>query len=93
MAFGVDLPDDLARFQIIIKLPYPSLGDKRIKYMFDNDRQWYVNKMLTYLVQACGRGIRHQEDHCTTYILDGNVVNVLRDHGKVLPGYFVDRFV
>ena len=93
MAFGVDLPDDLARFQIIIKLPYPSLGDKRIKYMFDNDRQWYVNKMLTYLVQACGRGIRHQEDHCTTYILDGNVVNVLRDQGKVLPGYFVDRFV
>jgi len=28
---GLDLKDDLARFQIVMKMPYPSLGDPLIK--------------------------------------------------------------
>ena len=33
---GVDLPGDLSRFQILVKAPYPSLGDKRIKFILDH---------------------------------------------------------
>jgi len=31
MSEGVDLRDDLARFQILLKVPYPSLGDKLVR--------------------------------------------------------------
>ncbi|MGA1049189.1 MAG: helicase C-terminal domain-containing protein [Minisyncoccia bacterium] len=52
-----------------------------------------MNKMLSSLIQSCGRGIRSHKDHCVTYILDGAVIEqVIRNKDK-LPKYFIDRFV
>ena len=52
LVYGIDLKDDLARFQIIVKLPFLSLGSKRIKKLFELDKDWYENKMLNAVVQA-----------------------------------------
>ena len=93
LTYGVDLKDSLARFQIIVKLPYLPLGSKRIKTLFDMDKKWYENKMLVNLMQACGRGTRGVDDFCSTYILDGNVVRVLQSNKDRLPKHFLDRFV
>jgi Rad3-related DNA helicase len=91
LSFGVDLKDNLARFQIIIKLPYPPLSSKHIKKLFDTDKDWYENKMLNALVQACGRATRSKNDFSTTYILDGNIVNALKRTKHKLPKSFIDR--
>lgn len=88
---GVDLKDDLARFQIIVKLPYMPLGDERIKKLFDKDPDWYTNKMLSGLVQACGRGVRSQDDWCVTYILDGGAANAIQRAKSKLPEFFLSR--
>lgn len=88
---GVDLKDDLARFQIIVKLPYMPLSDDRIKKLFEEDSNWYTNKMLSSLVQACGRGVRNQDDWCITYILDGGTSNVVQRSKSKLPKFFLDR--
>jgi ATP-dependent DNA helicase DinG len=88
---GVDLKDDLARFQIIVKLPYMPLGDTRIKKLFDEDPSWYTNKMLCSLVQASGRGVRSQSDWCNTYILDGGAINAIKRSKSKLPKFFLDR--
>ena len=93
MTFGVDLRDELARFQIIVKGAFLPLGDVRIKRLFDEDKDWYTNKMLISLVQACGRGIRSKEDHCVTYILDGAISEVVLTNKYKLPKYFINRFV
>jgi ATP-dependent DNA helicase DinG len=93
LGLGIDLRDDLARFQIIIKAPYLPLGDKRIKKLFDLDKQWYSNKMLSNVVQQCGRGIRSKQDHCKTYILDAGVFEAIIRNKDKLPKYFIDRFV
>jgi len=93
LAFGTDLKDHLARFQIIVKLMYPSLGSKRIKRLCELDRDWYINKMLNSLVQACGRATRSKDDHSKTYILDGSIKQILDQHKKKLPKAFIDRFV
>jgi Rad3-related DNA helicase len=93
LGLGIDLRDDLARFQIIIKAPYLPLGDKRIKKLFDLDKQWYTNKMLSNVVQQCGRGIRSKQDHCKTYILDAGVFEAIIKNKNKLPKYFIDRFV
>lgn len=93
MTHGVDLKDDLARFQIIVKAPYLPLHSKRIKKLFDTDPQWYTNRMLTTVIQATGRGVRSADDHCVTYILDGNIVQSILDNVDKLPKYFLKRFV
>jgi len=93
MTFGVDLRDDYARFQIIVKAAYLPLGDIRIQRLAKEDPTWYTNKMLCNLVQACGRGIRSKEDYCVTYILDANVYEEVVKHKNKLPKYFIDRFV
>jgi Rad3-related DNA helicase len=91
LSFGIDLKDELARFQIIVKLPFLPLSSKRIKQLFDIDKDWYENKMLNALVQACGRATRSKHDFSTTYILDGNSINALKRAKDKLPNSFIDR--
>lgn len=91
LSFGIDLKDELARFQIIVKLPFLPLSSKRIKQLFDIDKNWYENKMLNALVQACGRATRSKHDFSTTYILDGNAINALKKAKDRLPNSFIDR--
>ena len=93
MSYGVDLKGDLAKFQIILKAPFLPTKDVRIERMMKNDFDWYQNKMLSSLIQSCGRGVRSKQDECITYILDGTIVNsILRSKHK-LPKYFLERFV
>lgn len=70
---GVDLPDDLCRCQIIAKLPWMSLGDIVIKTKASNHDNWYRNKCYQSFVQSIGRGIRHQDDWCVTYVIDDSI--------------------
>lgn len=92
LTFGVDLKDELARFQIIIKAAYLPLGDERIKRLFKEDSQWYQNKMLNNLIQACGRGVRSKDDHCVTYIMDACIAEAVIKSKHKLPKYFIKRF-
>jgi len=93
MSHGVDLKDDLARFQIIIKAPYLPTKDKRIERLMKDDFNWYSNKMLCSVIQSCGRGVRSKKDYCTTYILDGAIVESVVNNKHKLPKYFIDRFL
>jgi ATP-dependent DNA helicase DinG len=92
---GVDLRDDLCRFIIIAKTPYPSLADKRIKVKAERDKNWYYSVTLMRLIQGCGRGVRHEKDYCITYILDSNATWLIK--GKVkqdaVPRWFKDALV
>lgn len=91
MVYGIDLHGDLSRFQIIVKLPFLPLGSKRIKQLFDIDKDWYENKMLNAVVQAAGRSTRSKDDFSNTYILDGNFVNTVARSKNKLPKHFIER--
>lgn len=93
MSHGVDLKDDLARFQIIIKAPYLPMTDKRVEKMMKLDFNWYMNKMLSSLIQACGRGVRSHKDYCVTYILDAAIVEAIIKNKHKIPKYFLERFM
>jgi|TARA_R110000824_G_scaffold401142_1_gene610848 Rad3-related DNA helicase len=92
LTHGVDLKDDLARFQIIIKAPYLPTTDKRIEQLMKKDFKWYLNKMLCVLIQASGRGTRSAEDYCDTYVLDGAIAEAVINNKGKLPKYFIERF-
>lgn len=91
MAFGVDLPDDLSRFQIVMKLPYLSLGDKRVSELFKRDKDWYAMKMFVKLIQMCGRSTRSKDDYSSTYILDLAAVSAIKRGWSKLPEHFKQR--
>ena len=92
--FGVDLKGDASRFCIIIKCPWPDLGDIRIKEMSKNNYKWYTNKMFTTFIQQCGRCTRDENDYSITYIIDaGSIRKLIPEYSKLLPNYFIDRFI
>ena len=72
MQEGVDLKDDLSRFQIICKVPYPYLGDKIVKKRMHRWPWWYPLQTAKTIVQSIGRSVRSQEDHAVSYILDAD---------------------
>jgi ATP-dependent DNA helicase DinG len=69
---GLDLKDDLSRFQIIIKIPYPNIGDRWTDEKRKIDERSYYWQTGLKLIQGYGRSIRSKEDltHNTTYVLD-----------------------
>lgn len=70
LAEGIDLPDDLCRFIIILKVPYPNLKDKLVNEKIKLFPLWYGSKTSNTIIQGIGRGVRNKNDYCTTYILD-----------------------
>jgi ATP-dependent DNA helicase DinG len=87
---GVDLKDYLSRFQIIVKVPFPDLTDRKVSAMKQRDPKWYTWNTILRLVQAYGRSVRSKDDFANTYILDGSISYLLRDANEMLPKWFSD---
>lgn len=87
---GVDLKDDLSRFQIIAKVPYPNYKEKRTKAKMDKFPLWYTSQTLTKLLQGFGRSIRSEDDWARTYVLDTAVNNVFFKAQKMIPRAYYD---
>ncbi len=68
---GIDLPGDLCRFIIILKVPYASLKDKLVKAKMKLFPHWYKSDASNSIIQGIGRGNRSKNDWCVTYIVDG----------------------
>ncbi|MCV0411600.1 MAG: DEAD/DEAH box helicase family protein [Nitrosarchaeum sp.] len=87
---GVDLKDDLSRFQIIAKVPYPNYKEKRTKAKMDKFPLWYTSQTLTKLLQGFGRSIRSENDWAKTYVLDTAVNNVFFKAQRMIPRAYYD---
>mgnify|MGYP001571330058 CR=1 FL=1 len=89
MMEGVDLKDDLARFQVLLKLPFPALDDytRKMMALFPN---YYENLVATSIVQAYGRAVRSETDHARFYILDGSIQRLLTQHRALFSNYFTE---
>lgn len=78
MMEGVDLDDDMCRWQALTKVPFASLADDRASYLLyeEQDDRWYNENAARKIVQAVGRGVRGKEDYCDFYVLDESFVDV-----------------
>jgi len=86
---GVDLKDDLSRFQIFPKVPYGNLGDTWIKRKMQKNYSWYQREAALKIVQGSGRSIRSPEDWGVTLILDNNFLKLLKKR-NLFPKSFLD---
>ncbi len=84
---GLDLKDDLARFQISMKCPWPSLGSRRIRrrMALPDGALWYEYQALRSEVQSWGRIVRSPNDFGSTYLVDRSAVRLVRKHFHHLP--------
>ena len=90
---GVDLKDDMSRFQIIVKAPYLDLSNGRISAKLKLDPQWYSYRSAMKLVQGAGRSIRHESDFAITYILDASATDLIKRAGTIIPQWFKESIV
>ena len=87
---GVDLKDELSRFQILVKVPFPDLSDRRTRIKLERSPGWYDWQTAMRLVQTYGRSVRSEEDYAVTYVLDSHFPSFLSNHRDLFPGYFLE---
>ncbi len=90
MDTGVSFDDDKARFQVIAKIPYPSLASQKNKLRQKNNPDWYSYKTVSGIIQMSGRPIRSVNDYADTIIIDSNFGDILRYSGHFFPQWFLD---
>lgn len=93
LAFGTSLDNDYGRFQIITKLPYLPISEKRVKMAADKNFDWYQMKMWIKLIQMCGRCTRSSDDYSNTYIFDKSFLSAVKRYHKKLPKWFLERLI
>ena len=93
MTNGLDLNNELSRFQIILKMPFPNLGSNKIKARKDSNPESYKIKTCQDLIQSYGRSIRSETDYADTYILDSNFNDLLKYSSKYFPKWFMEAIV
>ena len=87
MDTGVSFDNDDARFQIIAKVPYPSLASQKNKLRQSNNPDWYSWKTVSGLIQMTGRPVRSNIDYADTIIIDGGFGDVIKHSSHFIPDW------
>lgn len=86
---GLSFDDDLSRFQIFFKIPFPNVSDEFMKRLLETYPEKYMAKTANNVIQGTGRSIRSRDDWAITYIID-SCFDQLFDT-KHLPKSFIER--
>jgi Rad3-related DNA helicase len=87
MDTGVSFDNDAARFQIIAKIPYPSLASQKNKLRQSNNPDWYTWRSVSGLIQMYGRPVRSNLDYADTIILDGSFGDIIKWSSDIIPNW------
>lgn len=93
---GIDLPNTTCRFIIVAKLPFPNLGTKQVSARLHSrgGQLWYTVRTIRSLVQMTGRGMRHENDYCNSYILDKQFLTQIWNRNRqLLPDWWKEALV
>jgi Rad3-related DNA helicase len=69
---GVDLPDDLARWALVAKLPFPNSLDPIAQARAKDDKEYALHLTAKELIQMTGRIVRNSGDWGVTGLIDDN---------------------
>lgn len=87
---GYDFKGDMARWQIIAKVPYLYIGDMWVKLNMNRSESWYARQAIIRLIQASGRVVRGVSDFGDTYIIDGNATKLIHKWNDIIPEWYLD---
>ncbi|MDP2665399.1 MAG: ATP-dependent DNA helicase [bacterium] len=94
---GVNLPDDLCRGIIVPKVPWPNKKDPQVSARLYGNKyfgeMWYVTQTIRSIVQMTGRGMRHRDDWCQSYILDEQFAGLWKKHWRLFPAWWREALI
>lgn len=93
MTEGFDFSYDLARWQVIAKIPFPYLGDRQVAAKKEMDPEWYDLEAVKAIIQACGRIVRSDTDVGHTYILDSDFIQLWERCQHMFPRWWTEALV
>lgn len=90
---GLDAKGDIARWQVMCKVPWPYMGDPVVSELMAQTgamkswaERWYMWKAVQQSVQGFGRVCRSPDDWGVTYLLD-------RDFSRILTSDMIPAYV
>ena len=86
---GVDMKYDRARFQILVRVPYPNTSDAFVNKMREDNFGWYNYQALVIFGQQLGRVVRADDDFGATILLDSRFSKFLTSNRTQLPGWLM----
>jgi len=87
---GIDLKDELGRWQVICKMPYAHLLDPQVKRRMEIDPEWYQWQTVQKFIQTCGRIIRSQTDWGHTHVLDRSFLGLFHRNSQMFPKWIAE---
>lgn len=95
MERGINLKGNDCRNVIVAKVPWPNMGDKRVKRRKYQPtpragQLWYSIQTLRAIIQMTGRGMRSESDWCRTWILDEQFLRLWRECRHLLPKWWAE---
>lgn len=93
MAEGIDLKDDLCRWQVISKIQYPNKSDIAVAEKLKLHPQWYMWEAVKHLEQARGRVVRSESDFGITYLTDRQFERLYNGHTHLFSEAFREALI
>ncbi len=85
---GIDLAEDLCRFAIVFRLPFPSTQSKIVQARAAVDSEYVPYLMVQRLQQSVGRHVRSVADWGETFILDDKWRWAKGKYKHLMAGWF-----
>jgi Rad3-related DNA helicase len=86
---GYDWKGEICDAQVLFKVPYPDINDKRIARMLQLKRwQSYYTRTIVTVIQAYGRAVRSEEDKKRFYVIDSSFWYLIRKNSNIIPDWF-----
>jgi Rad3-related DNA helicase len=89
---GHDFVGEAARYQIIVKVPYPDTRFGLAAARAAEDEDWARRQAATTLVQMSGRIVRGPSDWGESLVIDDNILDLYTRHKYLFPQWFRSAF-
>lgn len=88
---GQDWVGDICTAQILFKVPYLNLGDKRVRVRINgrHENDWFNNETLKKVIQSYGRAVRTETDKANFYVIDESFLWLLQKSDSI-PPFFIE---
>jgi Rad3-related DNA helicase len=90
---GIDMKDDLARFNIVVKLSFPNMVSALWAKRYEVANHIYIGEAASVLEQSCGRTTRSSDDFSISYILDSRAESFINGNRQLFSSSFLNRIV
>jgi len=90
---GVDFKGDRSRFQIVLRVPYPSTSDKLMAKKVKEDFPYYNYQALITFGQQIGRINRSEDDFGVTVLMDSRFNQFIARNKGVLPKWLTEAVI